>query len=114
MTWRPDDPQGNEAAKIRWEIVPYTRGAVVDLGCGPNKAFPHFIGIDSCKDTALFGIEMKPDVVVEDCSDLSGAVLTESCDAVFSSHLLEHIEDYPAALTEWWRCVKVGGLATFR
>lgn len=109
MTWRPDDPQGNEAAKIRWEIVPYTRGAVVDLGCGPNKAFPHFIGIDSCKDTALFGIEMKPDVVVEDCSDLSGAVLTESCDAVFSSHLLEHIEDYPAALTEWWRCVKVGG-----
>jgi ADP-heptose:LPS heptosyltransferase len=28
---------------------------------------------------------------------------------VFSSHLLEHIADYRAALREWWRLVKVNG-----
>lgn len=109
MTWRPDDPQGNEAAKVKYDIVEYTRGAVLDLGCGPHKAFPHFIGVDSCKDTELFGNEIKPDLKVEDCSDLSEVIEDASCDAVFSSHLLEHIEDFKAALTDWWRCIKVGG-----
>ena len=33
----------------------------------------------------------------------------ESMDFVFSSHLLEHIENTQAALTEWWRVLKVGG-----
>jgi ADP-heptose:LPS heptosyltransferase len=30
-------------------------------------------------------------------------------DAVHSSHLLEHVEDYKAALKEWWRVIKPGG-----
>lgn len=106
--WRPDDPQGNEAAKVRWDIVPYTRGQGLDLGCGPHKTFQHFTGVDSCKDTELFGIEMNPDVVISDCSDLSGYE-DGSQDFVFSSHLLEHIEDHQAALNEWWRVIKVGG-----
>jgi ADP-heptose:LPS heptosyltransferase len=33
----------------------------------------------------------------------------DSLDFVFSSHLLEHIEDFEAALREWWRVVKPGG-----
>lgn len=107
--WRPEDPQGNEAAKVKYEIVPYTRGVVLDLGCGPTKAFPHFIGIDNCADTALFGIQITPDVTVKDCADLSDAVHDASCDAVFSSHLLEHIVDTEAALRDWWRCLKIGG-----
>jgi ADP-heptose:LPS heptosyltransferase/SAM-dependent methyltransferase len=108
MVWRIEDPQGNEAAKVKYEIVQYTRGKVLDLGCGPLKAFPHFVGVDSCKDTGLFGIAMKPDVVIDDCADLS---YFESgiADAVFSSHLLEHIPDYRKALAEWWRVLKVGG-----
>ena len=65
--WQASDPQGNEAAKVRWDIVEFTRGKGLDLGCGPNKAFPHFIGVDSCKDAELFGISMKPDVQVETC-----------------------------------------------
>jgi hypothetical protein len=36
-------------------MVPYTRGKGLDLGCGPEKGFPHFRGIDSNKDQALFG-----------------------------------------------------------
>ncbi len=108
MVWRIEDPQGNEAGKVKYDIVRYTRGRGLDLGCGPSKAFPHFIGVDSCKDTALFGTPMRPDVIVPDCSDLS-MFADGSMDFVFSSHLLEHIEDYKAALAEWWRVIKVGG-----
>lgn len=109
MTWRIDDPQGNEAAKVRFEIVQYTRGHVLDLGCGPHKAFPHFIGVDSCKDTELFGIQMRPDLVIPDCASLQEHIQDQSCDAIFSSHLLEHIEATRAALASWWQCIKVGG-----
>jgi len=108
MTWRADAPQGNEAAKVQWDIVEYTRGKGLDLGCGPNKAFPHFVGVDSGKDSELFGLEMTPDVVVPDASDLS-QFETHSQDFVFSSHLLEHLEDYAAALKEWWRVIRPGG-----
>jgi ADP-heptose:LPS heptosyltransferase/predicted SAM-dependent methyltransferase len=108
MVWRADDPEGNEAAKVRWELVPYTRGFGYDLGCGPHKAYPHFIGLDNCVDTKLFNIHMKPDLKIPTCERLT-MFASQSADFVFSSHLLEHIEDYKAALKEWWRVVKVGG-----
>ena len=107
MTWNLDNSLGYEVAKMRWELVPYMRGRCLDLGCGPAKAFPHFIGIDSGKDTDLFGIQMRPDVKA-DITDLS-IYASGSIDLVFSSHALEHIEDWKAALKEWWRVVKVGG-----
>jgi ADP-heptose:LPS heptosyltransferase/predicted SAM-dependent methyltransferase len=108
MVWRLDDPCGNEAAKVRFEIVQYTRGKGIDLGCGPSKAFPHFIGVDSGKDAALFNIEMRPDVVCEDACNLD-FIDDGDLDFVFSSHLLEHIQNTGAALTEWWSKIKVGG-----
>ena len=108
MVWRIDDPQGDEAGKVKYEIVQFTRGKGIDLGCGPNKAFPHFIGIDSCKDTELFNIEIKPDVVCEDAANLD-FIDENTLDFVFSSHLLEHIEDYSGALVNWWSKLKVGG-----
>ena len=108
MTWTADGPQGNEAAKVRFDIVPYTRGIGLDLGCGPYKAWPHFIGVDNCTDTKLFGARFRPDVPVDTCEALP-LFATESMDFVFSSHLLEHIEDHKAALAEWWRVIKEGG-----
>lgn len=108
MTWTLEDSQGNEAAKVKYEIVHFTRGKGIDLGCGPSKAFPHMIGIDSGKDTELFGVEMKPDVVCEDASNLD-FIDDGTLDFVFSSHLLEHIDNTLAALTEWWSKLKDGG-----
>lgn len=32
-----------------------------------------------------------------------------SQDYVYSSHVLEHIEDYDWAINEWWRVLKIGG-----
>lgn len=107
MVWRAEDPEGNESAKIRWELVPYTRGFGYDLGCGPHKGFPHFIGVDSGADRALFKVNMKPDLEMP-CEKLD-KFASQSADFIYSSHLLEHIEDHKGALKEWWRVIKVGG-----
>lgn len=107
MTWRAEDPCGDETSKIRWELPQYTRGRGLDLGCGPSKAFPHFIGVDNYTDTQLFGIQMKPDVVCNVTKlDVFGSA---SMDFVYSSHCLEHVEDYKSALKEWWRVIRPGG-----
>jgi ADP-heptose:LPS heptosyltransferase/predicted SAM-dependent methyltransferase len=107
MTWRADDPQGNESGKVRFDIVRYTRGRGLDLGCGPSKAFPHFLGVDNLKDVNLFGVQMRPDFVVETCERLP--FRDDEYDFVYSSHLLEHIVDTEATLKEWWRVIKSGG-----
>lgn len=108
MTWTIDGPQGNESAKIRWEIVPYTRGVGLDLGCGPWKAFPHFTGVDNCHHAREFGWTTNPDIHVDTCEDLS-RFAGNSHDFVFSSHLLEHIENYQQALREWFRVIRPKG-----
>lgn len=108
MTWSLETSQGNESAKIRWELVPYTRGRVLDLGCGPFKAFPHFTGVDNGHHDQQFGWQNRADLIVDTCEKLP-LIASQSCDAVFSSHLLEHIKDYKAALREWWRVIKPGG-----
>ena len=110
MTWNQTDPQGNESGKIVWELVKWTRGKGLDVGCGPNKGFPHMIGVDNGTDIHLFGHQFKPDVWVDDAKDLS-LFATDSMDFVYSSHLLEHIPlaDVPAALRDWMRVIKQDG-----
>ena len=108
MVWTAETSQGNESAKIKWELVPYTRGRGLDLGCGPYKPFAHFIGVDNGHHAQMFGWQFKPDLIVNTCEKLD-LIATQSMDFVFSSHLLEHIEDYRAALREWWRVVKPNG-----
>jgi predicted SAM-dependent methyltransferase/ADP-heptose:LPS heptosyltransferase len=104
MTWRAEDPQGNEAYKVRWDIVRWTRGKGLDLGAGPFKAWPHFISVDNGHHWGFEGVNFP----VETCEDLS-VFSDESQPFVFSSHLLEHIEDTGAALAEWYRVIKTGG-----
>jgi predicted SAM-dependent methyltransferase len=110
MTWNIHAPQGNESAKIRWELVPYMNGRVLDLGCGPYKAFPHFIGVDNGHHDKQFGWQNRADVIVDTCERLD-LFADKSCDMVFSSHLLEHIpyDSVPRTLNEWMRVLKTGG-----
>lgn len=105
MVWRPDLPEGNAARHIKHHIVQYTRGRVLDLGSGPWKAYPHFISVDNC--SGWDWMRWKPDIIC-DAENLE-IFASNSFDAVFSSHLLEHIEDHISALKEWWRVIKVGG-----
>lgn len=111
MTWKIDDPQGNEAAKISWEIVKWTRGRGLDIGAGMSRTFPHFITVDNNVDEVLFGQKMpKPDLYVKDAVSLD-LVADGMMDFVFSSHLLEHIEEerLVKCLREWWRVVRLDG-----
>ena len=110
MTWSVDHPQGNESYKIRWECVEYTRGKVLDLGCGIEKLYPHFLGIDNRKDEALFGHPIRPDVTLQTAENLD-IFASQSMDSCFSSHLLEHIEPHnvSATLKEWMRVIKPKG-----
>ena len=105
MTWNPKDPVGNEAGKIKYEIVKYTRGKVLDLGSGPWKPYAHFIGMDLMTEWADLG--WRPDIF-GDCTNLS-IFASNSFDAVFSSHMLEHLENPEKVLREWWRVIKTGG-----
>lgn len=109
MVWRSDGPQGNESAKVAFDVVEYLRGRVLDLGCGPRKVFPgkHIVGVDSDKDRQLFGISSVADEFC-DCAKLD-IFADGSADCIFSSHLLEHLDDPKAALRRWWEVLKVGG-----
>lgn len=111
MVWRKEDPQGNEAAKISWEIVKWTRGRGLDIGAGMYRTFPHFITVDNNVDAQLFGHPMpRPDIPVEDGGKLD-MVASESMDFVFSSHMLEHVEPerLVKVLREWMRVIKPDG-----
>lgn len=101
--WRKDGPQGFESRKIRNLLPRYTRGRVLDIGCGQEKAFPHFIGVDNGHHFGRGAAN-----VVCDANNLN-IFASESFDAIFSSHTLEHMVDPLVTLKEWWRLIKVGG-----
>jgi len=107
MVWRIDDPQGAESKKIVWEVAPYLRGRGLDLGAGTFKVLPHVISVDNGDHANVFGHQIRPDLVC-DCAKLD-IIASQTMDFVFSSHLLEHIEDYKSALRDWWRVIKQGG-----
>lgn len=108
MTWTADGPQGNESRKIVWEVAPYLKGQGLDLGAGSFRVLPHAITVDNGHHSHTFGHQFKPDVHVETCEKMP-MFASSSMDFVFSSHLLEHIEDHKAALAEWYRLLKIGG-----
>lgn len=108
MSWEPSARQNFESRKIRWEIVPYTRGRGLDLGAGMEKCYPHFISVDNGHHE-MFGQKIVPDIR-GNAEDLS-IFATEALDFCFSSHLLEHYhyEFVPDVLAEWMRVIKPGG-----
>ena len=102
--WTAESSNGNEQDKIAAFIVPYTRGKVLDIGCGMRRAWPHFVGVDNGHH---FG-QGDASILVGDATKLP-LFADNAWDAVFSSHTLEHIVDTRAALAEWWRVVRPGG-----
>jgi len=103
MTWTPETSRGFESRKIKYLLPRYTRGRGLEIGCGMEKAFPHFIGIDNGHHFGKGAAD-----IVGQADDLS-MFADEAMDFVFSSHVLEHMEDMEAALSEWGRVIRPGG-----
>jgi SAM-dependent methyltransferase len=76
-------------------------GLKLDLGCGPTKRGPEWIGVDVIDGPA---VDVLGDVV-----DVLSALRTESVAEVYSSHLFEHVEDLEALVTELERVLAIGG-----
>lgn len=81
---------------------------VLNVGCGTCPIHPQFEGWEEVRldiDPAV-----KPDIV---CDMLDMSVMDyESCDAVYSSHNLEHLyyHEVPVALSEFIWALRPGGL----
>lgn len=88
---------------VRWELARYTRGRGLHVGCGEEKYYPQFIGVDC----AAGGMA---DMVVPDLGRLD--VYADACmDFVVTSGRLADIaaDSRAAALVEWFRVLRVGG-----
>ncbi|MEK9627665.1 MAG: class I SAM-dependent methyltransferase [Nitrospinota bacterium] len=72
----------------------YFSGNVLDIGCGDNLVVPHAIPFDREQG---------------DAQDILKYLEPGTFDCVHSSHSLEHMEDVPKAIREWWQLVKPGG-----
>lgn len=95
----------SETQKIRERAMMWTgRAPVLDIGCGSDKLVADAIGIDTrytdAVDVLLREGERIPDVLPN---------LVGRCAMVYSSHCLEHCEDWRAALAEWCMMLRPGG-----
>jgi len=77
----------------------------LELGCGNRKRNPQAIGVD---------ILDYPDVdIVGDVYEALSAFPSQSVDAVYSYHFVEHVPDVPKLLSELARIVKPNGHVEF-
>ena len=74
---------------------------VVDLGCGGRKM------------KGTYGMDIVPVPGVDIVADMSRGLpfADDSLDGIFAYHVLEHLDDFPAAMGEIWRVLKHGGKA---
>jgi SAM-dependent methyltransferase len=73
----------------------YLRGKVLDIGCGTDLVVP----------------AAQPfDLAHGDANRIADYLPIETFDCVHSSHCLEHMQDVPKAIRQWWSLVKPGGV----
>jgi SAM-dependent methyltransferase len=89
------------------------RRVVLHVGCGPvgvGRLHAQFQGVEWREIRLDIDPEVRPDIVASITS--MPTIAGDSVDAVWSSHNLEHLDHHevPAALTEFLRVLKPGGL----
>lgn len=89
------------------EVIEYTKGVGVDIGCGLNKIHSTAIGIDKRMSPSDFGYPFGAQIRA--LGDKLPWFEDNSLDFVFSSHCLEHMTDPLSALREWHRVLKIEG-----
>lgn len=98
--WTPSAGDETQNSRFRREQEGFfekyiNNRTVLDIGCGKQKIDPLARGWDIAKGDG-------------DATELKG-IESESFATIYSSHLLEHIDDPMKALSRWWECLAVGG-----
>jgi len=89
------------------EVIEYTKGLGVEVGCGLNKIHTGAIGINLVLSDMDFGYPFGAQIKAD---GISLPWFTDnSLDYVFSSHCLEHFHEPKKALKEWTRIIREGG-----
>jgi len=83
------------------DVLGRMAGAKLDLGCGPRKRGPEYIGVDV--------IDHDDVDVVGDVFDVLHRIPTSSVASVFSSHFMEHIDRVDLLIEEIGRVLMTGG-----
>lgn len=107
MAWSLENANSGRPAanKIAHLIVAYTRGQGLDIGCSRQRAWPHFIGVETPKFFPNSDASIKAEF------DKLAMFADGSMDFVFSSFTLHYLtaEKVSASLKEWARIIKKDG-----
>ena len=99
MNQNVDSRPKGETDLCRNRLLKYCKGQGLDLGCGNVKIKNEAIGIDLLSPYADMRLDARLMPFYEE----------EFFDYIYSSHLLEEIENTEATLREWLRILKKGG-----
>jgi SAM-dependent methyltransferase len=93
------------------QVIIYTKGIGIDIGCGLNKIHSGAIGIDSQLSENDYGYPLGANIKCEKQEEYLPLpwFVNESLDFVFASHSLEHFSDPQKWIEEVHRVLKPNG-----
>jgi len=92
------------ASAVKFDLLAYTNGEGLDIGCGDARPWDWFVGVDIKAGTTNRGPNQ-----LRDARKLEGYFAAESQDFIFSSYLLNELDDWPSVLSSWWKLIKPNG-----
>lgn len=92
------------ALAVKWNLLPYCNGDGLDIGCGDCRPHDWFVGVDVRPGTTQKGPNQ-----IRDARKLAQYFAAESQDFLFSSYLLQELDDWPAVIAGWWKLLKPNG-----
>jgi ADP-heptose:LPS heptosyltransferase len=99
----------DKRSQVKYHFARYTRGNVLDVGHGADKAYPHFAAVRLATDEECEQRKIRE--IVTESLGLLPEVEDGKCDAIVAAdcfHLLGEVS-FGAAVTSWLRCIVDGG-----
>ena len=92
------------AKMVKWDLLPYSNGEGLDIGCGDARPHDWFVGVDIAAGHTTRGPNQ-----IRDARKVGDYFAPESQDFIFSSFLLNELDDWPTVLAGWWKVLKQNG-----